>query len=74
MANYKAAIETRMSNGEPFTFLDLSALSHDHGYDWREADRAIQRWRKRGWIGFVRKGRNCIWSLTDAGRAALAQM
>lgn len=65
-------IEARMANGEPFRFRDLHSLANSMGADWRIADRAIQRWRKRGWISFVRVGRDSIWSLTEAGRSALA--
>lgn len=76
-----AAIEARMGDGRAFSFADLSEIARrlagwgdlpDGKPTWRLADNAIQRWRKRGWISFVRFGRETVWSLTDAGREALA--
>lgn len=56
----------RMANGTPFVFQNLWVPYGDEAY--RLADRLIQRWRKKGYISFVRIGRQSIWSLTDAGK------
>lgn len=66
----RVKMEARMVDGEPFTFSDLHHGFPEHEA-YRLADRLIQQWRKRGWISFVRIGRSTIWSLTDAGRAAI---
>lgn len=59
----------RMSNGSPFTFYELwSGISSDQDVAYRPADRLIQKWRKLGYISFVREGRKTIWSLTEKGR------
>jgi DNA-binding transcriptional regulator PaaX len=39
---------------------------------YRLVDRTIQKWRRKGWISFVRMGRDTLWSMTDAGREASA--
>lgn len=62
-------IEKRMKSGKPFTFASLHTNLPEVGY--RMADRTIQKWRRKGWISFARNGRDTIWSLTDAGRAAI---
>lgn len=60
-------IEARMLSGEPFTFMHLHSLSGYQGDTYRVADRALQKWRKKGWISFVRKGHTPVWSLTGVG-------
>lgn len=60
-----AEIERRIFSGEPFTFHDLHR-GIDNAY--READRLIQKHRKKGFIAFERRGRDSIWSLTNAGK------
>lgn len=68
----QAAVERRMRSGEPFTFGELCTqfARHSSGFsDDREIDKTIQRWRRKGWISFVRIGRAPLWSLTEAGRA-----
>lgn len=57
-------IRARMQSGETFTCSQLSDVADG---DYRLADREIQRFRKAGWIGFVRVGRAVNWDLTDAG-------
>jgi hypothetical protein len=67
------AIERRMASGDTFTLAQLSRLGNPTAgqmYD-RVADRAMQKWRRLGWIDFKREGRVPVWHLTDAGRAAL---
>lgn len=66
------SIEARMANGKPFTYGELMGLTAGGHDPSRVADRAIQRWRKRGWISYERVGRSVVWTFTDAGRAALA--
>lgn len=61
-------IEARMSNGEPFTFMQLHQLSGCDSDTYRLADRALQKWRRKGWISFKRKGHTPVWFLTDIGR------
>lgn len=64
-----ALVEARIFRGDPFTF---GELQHGIGNDWRDADRTIQKLRKKGLITFTRKGRECVWELTEAGVAAKA--
>jgi hypothetical protein len=69
----RAKIEARMSRGDPFTYGDLYINLDSATCDVsRVADQCIQRWRKRGWVAFTREGGRVVWSLTDAGKAALA--
>lgn len=61
-----------MSDGEPFTYGDLSAINAasggDEGKD-RLADKTIQKWRRNGWIEMHgRRGRAPLWRLTGLGR------
>lgn len=68
-----SAIEARMRNGEPFTYADLRAARHGLGRgegDDRLADKTIQKWRRAGWISFVRIGKLTLWALTEEGRRA----
>ncbi len=67
------SFERRMATGEPFTFGELYRTVKWNGNGYREADRCIQRWRKKGWISFTRKGRDCVWSLTENGRVETAR-
>jgi hypothetical protein len=60
-------LSRRMASGEPFTYGELHAAGLDKR---RAADKQIQKWRRKGWISFARFGRQALWSLTDAGRAA----
>ena len=64
-------IESRMGNGKPFCLMDLYIFPQAGFNADRIADRAIQRWRKRGWISFERQKGVPVWSLTETGRAAL---
>lgn len=57
-------VEQRMSNGQSFTFGSLHRGLPDTAY--RIADRAIQKWRRKGWIAFTREGRNAVWRLTES--------
>lgn len=68
-ADLIARLEARIFSGEPFTF------GHLHmGLDgvYRPADRLIQKLRRKGLIEFTRKGRDAIWTLTEAGRVEAA--
>ena len=65
-------IESRMSDGTPFTYGALCRLPGLHRDDDRLPDKTIQKWRRKGWIAYERIGRDTIWSLTDAGRTMLA--
>lgn len=65
---------------EPQTFGDLWPIANiadgherqDHNAPgYRFADRWLQKGRRKGWLQFVRLGKRTVWSLTDAGRAAL---
>lgn len=71
-----AAVEKRMSSGSPFTVGELWTPFAQHRSPtlnpYLLAHKEVQRWRKRGWIAFRRNGREVIWTLTDAGRAALS--
>jgi hypothetical protein len=68
------AVEARMASGEPFTFVQLHSPFSAQGVDaFRIADRAIQKWRKKGWIAYAFEGRTPVWSLTPAGRAVLTE-
>lgn len=67
-----------MLSGNSFTFIELTkalresangANSIDGSDTWRIAYSMIKKFHKKGVISFVRKGRDSIWSLTDAGRA-----
>lgn len=69
MSDELRKIEDRMMSGEPFTFRQLQSLSVSYIDTYRVADRALQKWRRKGWITFERKGRTPIWSLTDKGKA-----
>ncbi|MFG1417227.1 hypothetical protein V5F38_05360 [Xanthobacter sp. V0B-10] len=83
MEIFGKAVETAMIaralQAEPYTYGEMSEIemrqdgAHDrptykHG---READKIMQRWRRKGWATFSRVGRDTMWSLTDAGRAAI---
>lgn len=74
-AKATAAIKKRMITGEAFTYAGLCGISTAQGGDEgkdRNADRAIQRWRKKGWIEFTREGRLVVWKLTEKGAAEAA--
>lgn len=65
-----AKIEGRIFSGEPFSFHELHRGLRLAD---READRLIQKHRKKGFISFVRFGRDTMWSLTDAGKEEKAR-
>jgi hypothetical protein len=66
-------IEARMASGQPFTYSALwGPLTHPTINVSRLTDQCLQRWRKRGWVAFRREGARVVWSMTDAGRAAVA--
>lgn len=73
MSENRRLIEARMASGASFRFGDLwrDKRLDPKADPFREADKAIQRWRKRGWIEFQRDGRDTIWTLTEAGNAAV---
>lgn len=67
---------------EPQTFADLWPVANlADGHDrmnhnapgYRFTDRWLQKGRRNGWVHFARIGKQIVWSLTDAGRAALQQ-
>lgn len=77
----EAAMIARALHPDPYTYSEMAAIEmrqdgaharpkHKHG---READKIMQRWRRKGLATFARIGRETLWSLTDAGRAALAE-
>lgn len=72
----RQAAERIMGSGETFSYSGLWMSLYappGSGIDpGRLADQCIQRWRKKGWIHPQRLGRNTYWSLTDAGREAMA--
>lgn len=63
-------LERRILSGEPFTFYGLHGGLDDAA---RQADRLIQKYRKKGFIAFEREGREAVWSLTEAGLAERAR-
>lgn len=69
MSETQNDIHARMLANSGFTFGSLHAGLHYEAY--RMADRTLQKFRRNGWATFRREGRQCIWSLTDEGRAAL---
>lgn len=84
MDNFSAAVEAAMIaravQGEPYSYGEMSGIEMRQDgarerskHKWgREADKIMQRWRRNGWATYIRIGRDTVWSLTDAGRAALA--
>lgn len=66
-------IEKRMASGRDFTVGDLTApliqRSANDVDPSKVADKAVQRWRKKGWIAFTREKGVPIWSLTSDGRS-----
>lgn len=73
----KEICRKRILSGEPFSFSLLDAHLYREsggaqGIDgtdrWRVADAMIQHFRKKGLISFIRRGRETIWTLTDAGQ------
>jgi DNA-binding transcriptional regulator PaaX len=67
-------IEARMATGQPFTYGSLCRTAGQPQDPDRAVDKAIQKWRRKGWIALTREGRQVVWSLTDAGRVAVAEM
>lgn len=61
-----SALDARAREADPFTFLDMSRIAQRAGGTWNDADRYIQRRRKRGEITFVRVGRDCLWTEVSA--------
>jgi transcription initiation factor TFIIIB Brf1 subunit/transcription initiation factor TFIIB len=63
-------LERRLLSGEPFTYGEMCAYARRLGLDeehHRAVDKTIQRFRKRGWISFVRVGRSPLWTATAVG-------
>ena len=67
-AAIERALRQRMMSGEPWTAGTLSAVAERMDGTFRDADRYLQMWRRKGWAEFRRDGRNVIWTVTDAGR------
>lgn len=71
-ANKRAAIEAamrrRMLETDPWTYAELSAVAIRAGGNERDADKFMQKWRRRGWATFVRMDGRVWWSPTDEGR------
>jgi hypothetical protein len=65
MSNNK--LEQCILSGEPFTYGGLCALTENNDAA-READKLIQKWRRKGWIAFTREGRSVVWRLTKEGK------
>lgn len=68
MDKCEAALNGRAFQG-PWTYAEMRAIAGTYG---GIVDKIHQRWRKNGWATFTRHGRNIFWTLTDAGRKALA--
>lgn len=56
-----------LKSGEPFTYGELCERFND-GKMCREADKTLQKWRKKGWLTVTRVGRRHLWRTTDKGR------
>lgn len=69
MSEQLTEVEIRMLSGEPFTFGHLCDAYPD-GNHGRTIDGSIQKFRKKGFIAFVRQGRQVVWTATEAGKAA----
>lgn len=62
MDDIKQKIETRMLNGQPFTYGDLCAEMRTAGRDVdRKIDQTIQKLRKKGKISYSRVGGRVVW-------------
>lgn len=66
----------------PKTFGDLWPRANEavgdfpgdhHAPGYRFTDRWLQKGRRNGWMRVTRVGSKSVWSLTDAGRAALSK-
>lgn len=67
----QARVVAQMSSGQPFTYMDLCFLTDGKRDESRVADKTIQRWRRRGWIAFVRVKGRPVWNLTEKGKAEI---
>jgi len=70
--DFKAKIQARMLNGEPFTYGELCAENRTEDASLYRAiggctliDQTIQKLRKSGKITGERKGRTFIWRATE---------
>jgi hypothetical protein len=65
----QAKLESRMLSGEPFIYGRLAAWAEAaFGFceaDTRLVDKTIQKLRRRGAIGFVRRGHDVVWTKTS---------
>lgn len=71
-----AAVSWALKQTAPWTVDDMWRAIPPGPHLWSaadEADRIRQKWRRKGWATFSRDGRFTDWSLTEAGRTALAQ-
>jgi hypothetical protein len=68
----EAAMKVRMLSGEPWTYGELGSVAIRAGGIERDADRYMQKWRRKGWASFWRDGRRTVWSVTDLGRTVHA--
>lgn len=60
----KAAIESRMLSGKPFTYMELCKTYSDDNDADRLIDRTIQRMRRAGKIYMSREGRYVVWRVS----------
>lgn len=71
-ANHRAALEAamrrRMLEPEPWTRAELTAVATMAGGNERDADRYVQKFRRKGWATFQRKDGKILWRLTAVGR------
>lgn len=71
-ANLRIVVERamvrRMLETDPWTYAELGAVATRAGGNERDADRFMQKWRRKGWATFVRMDGRVWWSPTEAGR------
>jgi hypothetical protein len=73
------ALEHRMLGGDPFSHHDPPAPSAPVSGRFvpepeRLIDRAIQRFRRKGWISFKHEGGRVVWRWTSAGEIACGEL
>lgn len=70
----EAAMRRRMLNGLPWVYCELAGIAKREGGSERDADRYMQKWRRKGWATFVRRGNLVLWSVTETGRTQNAPL
>ena len=69
-AAVEAAMRARMLAYEPWTYATLGVVATHAGGNERDADRYMQKWRRKGWATFERANGLVLWTATEAGRVA----